>query len=150
MIWESKHISSWQTFSSLATIAVLIIIGAGVIIAQYRYNPAVLQKDAFLSTADKISRSSPPSSDKFFLPLPQGLVPLTAGEIFEARNLSDKINGKAELYLSAGFARLVSQRFKDKRASDLWLEVFVYDMANGHNAFSVFSAQRREDGVSLI
>jgi hypothetical protein len=149
MIRGNKHISSWQTFSSLTILTILIIIGAGVIIAQYRYNPAVLKKDVLLSTADKISRSSPPSSDKSFLPLPQGLVPLTASEIFEAQNLSDKINGKAELYLSAGFARLVSQRFKDERASDLWIEVFVYDMTNGHNAFSVFSTQRREDGVPL-
>ena len=149
MIRENKHISNRQTFSSLAILTVLIIIGAGVIVAQYHYNPAVLQKDALLSTADKISRSSPPSSDKSFQPLPQGLVPLTDSETFETQNLSDKINGKAELYLSAGFTRLVSQRFKDKRASDLWIEVFVYDMANGHNAFSVFSAQRREDGVSL-
>ncbi len=149
MIQKSKYISSRQTFSSLAILTILILIGAGVIIAQYRYNPAVLQKDAFLPTPDKISRSAPPSSDKSFLPLPQGLVPLTAGEIFEAQNLSDKINGKAELYLSAGFARLVSQRFKDDRASDLWIEAFVYDMTNSHNAFSVFSAQRREDGVPL-
>jgi hypothetical protein len=149
MIRENKHISSRQTFSSLAILTILIIIGAGVIMAQYRYNPAVLQKDALLPTADKISQSSPPSPDKSFLPLPQGLVPLTAGEIFEAQNLSDKINGKAELYLSAGFARLVSQRFKDERASDLWLETFAYDMTNSHNAFSVFSAQRREDGVPL-
>jgi hypothetical protein len=117
--------------------------------AQYRYNPAVLQKDALLPAADKFSRSSPPSAEKSFLPLPHGLVPLTAGEIFEAQNLSDKINGKAELYLSAGFARLVSQRFKDERASDLWIEAFLYDMTNGHNAFSVFSAQRREDGIPL-
>lgn len=117
--------------------------------AQYRYNPAVLQTDALSSTADNINRSSPPSSDKSFLPLPQGLVPLTAGEIFETQNLSDKINGKAELYLSAGFARLVSQRFKDERVSDLWIEAFIYDMANSHNAFSVFSAQRRDDGIPL-
>jgi len=117
--------------------------------AQYRYNPAVLQKNTLLPTADKTRLSSPPSADKSFLPLPQGLVPLTAGEIFEANNLSDKINGKAELYLSAGFARLVSQRFKDERASDRWIEAFVYDMTNNHNAFSVFSAQRREDGVPL-
>ena len=149
MIRQHKHISSRQTFSSLAILTILIMIGAGVMVTQYRYNPAVLQKDALSSTADNISRSSPPSSDKSFLPLPQGLVPLTAGEIFEAQNLSDKINGKAELYLSAGFTRLVSQRFKDESASDLWLEAFVYDMTNGHNAFSVFSAQRREDGVPL-
>ena len=149
MIQEKKHISHRQTVLSLAILTILIIIGAGVIVAQHSYNPAVLQKDALLSTVEKISESSPPTSDKFFLPLPQGLVPLTASEVFEAQNLSDKINGKAELYLSAGFVRLVSQRFKDERMSDLWIEVFIYDMANGHNAFSVFSAQRREDGVPL-
>ena len=149
MIQQKRHISHRQTILSLAILIILIIIGAGVMIAQNRYNPAVLQKDAFLLTMEKVSRSSPPSSDKSFLPLPQGLVPLTTSEIFEAQNLSDKINGKAELYLSAGFARLVSQRFKDERISDLWIEVFVYDMANAQNAFSVFSAQRREDGVPL-
>ena len=149
MIRQNKDISSRQTLSSLAILTLLIMIAAGVTIAQYRYNPAVLQKDALLPTANNIGRSSPPSSDKSFLPLPQGLVPLTAGEIFEAPNLSDKINGKAELYLSAGFTRLVSQRFKDERVSDLWIEAFVYDMANNHNAFSVFSAQRREDGEPL-
>jgi hypothetical protein len=149
MIRENKHISSRQTFSSLAILTTLIIIGTGVILTQYRYNPALLQTDALLSAADKTSRTSPPSTDKSFLPLPQGLAPLTAGEIFETQNLSDKINGKAELYLSAGFTRLVSQRFKDDRASDLWIEAFIYDMASGHNAFSVFSAQRREDGIPL-
>jgi hypothetical protein len=149
MIQEKNHISHRQTVSSLAILIILIIIGAGVIVAQYRYNPAVLQKDDLLSTAEKINQASPPSSDKSFLPLPQGLVPLATSEVFEAQNLSDKINGKAELYLSAGFVRLVSQRFKDERRSDLWMEVFIYDMANGHNAFSVFSAQRREDGLPL-
>ncbi|MGD8446305.1 MAG: hypothetical protein PVI42_14020 [Desulfobacterales bacterium] len=146
---QKKHISHRQTVLSLAILTILIIIGAGVITAQYSYNPAVLQQDALVPTVEKISDTSPPTADKFFLPLPQGLVPLTASEVFDAQNLSDKINGKAELYLSAGFVRLVSQRFKDERMSDLWIEVFIYDMANGHNAFSVFSAQRREDGVPL-
>ncbi|MEX1348095.1 MAG: DUF6599 family protein [Desulfobacterales bacterium] len=149
MIREKNHISNRQTVLSLAILTILIIIGAGVIIAQHNHNPAVLQKDALLSTAEKINQSSPPSSDQSFLPLPQGLVPLTNSEVFDAQNLSDKINGKAELYLSAGFVRLVSQRFKDEQMADLWIEVFIYDMANGHNAFSVFSAQRREDGVPL-
>ena len=149
MIRENKRISSRQTLSSLAILTLLVIIGAGVIMAQYRHNPAVLQKDALLPVADKTDQVSSPKADKSFLPLPQGLAPLTSSEVFESQNLSDKINGKAELYLSAGFARLVSQRFKDEGASDLWIEVFIYDMSNGQNAFSVFSAQRREDGVSL-
>ena len=149
MIQQNKHTSSRQTFSSLAILSLLIIIGVGVVLAQYRFNPAVLQKDDLLTSTEIISQAATPPSDKSWLPLPQGLAPLTPSEIFDAQNLSDKINGKAELYLSAGFTRLVSQRFKDEIVPDLWFEVFAYDMASGHNAFSVFSAQRREDGVSL-
>jgi hypothetical protein len=69
--------------------------------------------------------------------------------MFEAGNLSDKINGKAELYLSAGFSGLVSQRFRDEAAPDLWIEAFVYDMGSGRNAFAVFSVQRRENSEPI-
>ena len=77
------------------------------------------------------------------------MVPLTLPESFDAQNLSDKINGKAELYLSAGFVGLNSQRFKDKKDASLWIEAYLYDMGNGQNAFSVFSAQRREGAAAL-
>ena len=76
-------------------------------------------------------------------------MPLTPAETFDAQNLSDKINGKAELYLSAGFVGLNSQRFKDKKDAGLWFEAYLYDMGSGQNAFSVFSAQRREGAAAL-
>ena len=149
MIRQTKAISGRQTVLSIVIITILIVIGAGIVTIQYRFNPAVLQKDTIVSGVAKNSLSSPASAAQSLIPLPQGLIPLMAGEIFEAQNLSDKINGKAELYLSAGFTRLVSQRFKDEGESDRWLEAYIYDMANGRNAFSVFSAQRREDSRSL-
>ena len=149
MIRGNKSISRQQTISSLLVIAILTIIAAGIVKTQFRFNPAVLHTDMLVPPDGKSEITFPPSSEQSFIPLPDGLTPLTPSEIFEVQNLSDKINGKAELYLSAGFSRLVSQRFKDQQESDLWLEAFVYDMANGQNAFSVFSAQRREDAVSL-
>lgn len=127
----------------------LVIIGVGIFITQFQFNPAVLQKKALLPEPDQYKPSSQLSPNASFVPLPEGITPLTSAEIFDARNLSDKINGKAELYLSAGFTRLVSQRFKDERATDLWMEAFVYDMGTNQNAFSVFSAQRRQDAESL-
>jgi hypothetical protein len=81
--------------------------------------------------------------------LPPGVVPLSAPESFDAQSLSDKINGKAELYLSAGFVSLNTQRFKDDKGSDFWVEAYIYDMDQGQNAFSVFSAQRREGSAPL-
>ncbi|MEJ2657007.1 MAG: hypothetical protein P8012_07385 [Desulfobacterales bacterium] len=134
---------------SMVILSVLMVIGAGIFITQYRFNPGVLHKGSFFTEPDKDKPSSRLSPNPYFVPLPEGIRPLTATENFDARNLSDKIDGKAELYLSAGFTRLASQRFKDERAADLWMEAFVYDMGNSQNAFSVFSAQRREDAVSL-
>ncbi|MDY0040370.1 MAG: hypothetical protein RBS57_08660, partial [Desulforhabdus sp.] len=71
--------------------------------------------------------------------------PLTAPEEFGSDNLSDKIDGKAELYLSAGFQNLKSQRLQKPDEADSWLEVFLFDMGNVRNAYSVYSLQRRPD-----
>ena len=149
MIGENKSNGRRQTVLSMVILSILVLIGTGIIITQSRYNPAILQKDALLPAANSDRQPSPLSAIEAFVPLPQGLTPLTAPEMFDAGNLSDKINGKAELYLSAGFTGLVSQRFQDAVASDLWIEAFVYDMGKGHNAFAVFSAQRRENAESL-
>ena len=85
---------------------VLLIIGASIWITQSQFNPAVLQKGAFFPKPTQKETSSQLSSNPHFLPLPEDIQPLTEAEIFDAGNLSDKINGKAELYLSAGFTRI--------------------------------------------
>ena len=149
MIRENKNNGRRQTFLSVVILSILMVIGAGIFITQSHFNPGILQQDALLSEPNKDKLSSQLSPNPSFVPLPEGIEPLTSTEIFDTRNLSDKINGKAELYLSAGFNRLVSQRFRDDRATDLWMEAFVYDMGNSQNAFSVFSAQRRQDAESL-
>jgi hypothetical protein len=133
----------------MVILSVLVLIGAGIVITQSRFNPAILQKDALLPTASLTGPDVPPAAIEAFMPLPPNLKPLTAPEMFDPGTLSDKINGKAELYLSAGFTGLVSQRYRDEIASDLWIEAFVYDMGSGKNAFAVFSAQRRENAESL-
>ena len=134
---------------SMVILSVLLVIGAGILMTQSRFNAGILPKSAFLPGPDQNKPSAQLSPHAFFTPLPDGIKPLTSTEVFDARTLSDKIDGKAELYLSAGFTRLVSQRFKDERSADLWMEGFVYDMGNSQNAFSVFSAQRRQDAVPL-
>jgi hypothetical protein len=149
VIREHKNSSRRQTVLSMVILSALLVIGAGIWITQSRFNPGVLNKDALLPEPNAGKPSAQLAPNAYFAPLPDGIQPLSSTEIFDARTLSDKIDGKAELYLSAGFARLVSQRFKDERAVDFWMEAFVYDMGNSQNAFSVFSAQRREDAVPL-
>ena len=149
MIRENKSNGRRQTVLSIIILSILVLIGTGIITTQTRINPAILQKNELLPAANMDRQSSPPSSIEAFIPLPPNLRPLTAPEMFDSGNLSDKINGKAELYLSAGFTGLDSQRYRDEVASDLWIEAFVYDMGSGRNAFAVFSAQRRENADSL-
>ena len=141
-----------QTFLSLVILGVLVVISGGVFWVQFNFNPAVQQVSSVLPAGDTSGTSvtAPPASiEKPLISAPSGQSPLTPLETFDAETLSDKINGKAELYLSAGFIRLHSQRFKDEAAGDVWMEVFVYDMQSAQNAFSVFSAQRREDALTL-
>ena len=149
MIRENKSNSWRQTVLSIVILSVLVVIGTGIFIAQSRFNAGVLQKDSLLPALNMDKTRSQSAPNAYFAPLPEGLQPLSSSEIFGARNLSDKIDGKAELYLSAGFTRLVCQRFKDEQAVDFWMEAYVYDMGNSQNAFSVFSAQRREDAAPL-
>jgi len=146
---KNKKYSRQQTSSSLAILFILLVIGTGIFLVQFNFNPSILQKDLF-SQPTATDKDYPPTSlTESIIPLPPGMVPLTLPESFDAQNLSDKINGKAELYLSAGFISLTSQRYKDKNGSNLWIEAYIYDMDNGQNAFAVFSAQRREGAAAL-
>src|SRR3974390_1578277 len=93
-------------------LAVLAVVVAGVFRAQYSFNPAVLvAKDANQSKAGSESKSD-------VTWLPAELKPLSPPESFTPEKLYDKIDGKAELYLSAGIAGMRCQRFALKTASD--------------------------------
>jgi hypothetical protein len=70
-------------------------------------------------------------------------------EFFDDKTLSEKIDGKAELYLGAGFVGLRTQRFARGVEPGTWMEVFVYDMGTLRQAFAVFSVQRRDGAASL-
>jgi hypothetical protein len=121
-------------------------IAAGVYHRQFSFNPAVLVATAAASAAPKPAASAPGES----LPtLPPELSALSAPETFTTDNLYDKIDGKAELYTTAGFVGMQSQRLALKATNDVWMEWFVYDMGTLPQAFSVFSLQRRADGQPM-
>ena len=129
----------------MVILGILAVIAGGIFFVQFNFNPAVQPVTSVLSAGHQNHTVPTDSSEQSLISFPSGQVPLDALETFDAADLSDKINGKAELYLTAGFIRLHSQRFEDKTAGDVWMEVFVYDMQSTQNAFAVFSAQRRED-----
>ena len=140
--------SGRETIVALCVLASLAVIAIGMAMVQSRFNPAVVN---FLQgTADRAKGlPAAPATEEPILPIPEGMSPLTPAERFDRETLSDKIDGKAELYLSAGFARLECQRLALAGQPDLWVEVFIYDMGSFENAYAVFSAQRRADATML-
>jgi len=148
-----------ETYISICILIILVGIGAGVFVKQFHFNPAVLTANELMpeDTTLQDSGSAPgsesisPEDRNKLLPVPSGMVSMTKPEQFSTDTLYEKINGKAELYLSAGFKRLLCHRLKDRASSDagLWMEAYVYQMDGSTNAFAVFSRQRRSDGTAL-
>ena len=116
-----------------------------VFVQQFRFSAAILSTGMSNQNLKKIQGTYQEIRDNSLILLPKTYILLSPPEMFQPHNLSDKINGKAELYLSAGFKTLESQRFKTSAAPEGWAEIFIYYMGNGENAFSVFSEQMRED-----
>ncbi len=128
------RVEQWVGFGVLV---VLAAIAMGIYTVQYRFNPAV--------NARQVPSESATESFSLADLTPAEVQPLSPMEHFNSDTLSDKINGKAELYFSAGFKFLTAQRFALAIDPALWFEIFVYDMGTARNAFSVFSMQRRGD-----
>ena len=105
---------------------------------------AVIMYSIPLNAAD-----AQPGQIHSILPNLQGYIPLYPAEVFGPDRLYEKINGQAELYLSAGFVSLRSQWFSESENPDSMVEIYIYHMGDGLNAFSVFSRQRRGDGQKL-
>lgn len=129
--------SVFQRRLSVVLLGVLVLIAAAVIWIQNQYDPLAWREQS----KNQIRQ---PEIEQV-----EGMVPISSVEKYNAENLSDKINGKADLYLSAGFRSLESRRFGLVTDKARWMERYVYDMGGLRNAFSVFSAQRRPDAEPL-
>jgi hypothetical protein len=128
---------------------VLIIIAVGVLIKQSSYDPGLLVPQVPESQTLLEPVREPPPLPDFADFVPGDMVVLNPVESFGPETLFEKINGKAELYLSAGFFSLRCQRFAARPDSRSWMEAFVYDMGALRRAFAVFSAQRRAGAEPL-
>ena len=120
-------------------------IAAGVYFKQFSFNPAVL---VGASAAPGTMKPAASVQAQTATQIPPELAVMSAPETFNPDNLYDKVDGKADLYLSAGFVGMQSQRFALKATNDVWMEWFVYDMGTLPQAFSMFSLQRRADGIA--
>lgn len=140
---DGKITGRQERMVGILILCTLAVIAAGIYHVQHHIHPAVFPLSPGDAAPPGIGsiRDAPVLGTLF--PVPPGTAPAGPVESFDSATLSDKINGKAELYLSAGFVGLQTQRFELRADDGLWAEIYVYDMGGFRNAFSVYSAQRR-------
>jgi hypothetical protein len=135
-----------QTLIGTVILALLVLIAAAIFLKQARFDDTVfdaLVMQAGLADSGAGEISAPDISSI----APAGFSPMSDTESFDRATLSDKINGKADGYLDAGFLRLACRRFVSDSRPDQWFEFYLYDMEIPRNAFSIYSKQKR-DGVA--
>ncbi len=135
-------VSRAQTLASYAALAALVLVALGVWLKQADYDPKAWGTPPAPSGAAAGLANLDAPLDLAALKV-QGLTPMGPPQNFDPVSLSDKINGKAELYLSAGFQLLATQRLALAEDPNLWLEAYVFDMGEQRGAYSVYSTQRR-------
>jgi len=84
--------------------------------------------------------------------LPEGWRQIGSPQVYNQKNLFNRINGQAELFLKYGFQKSVFAYYQNKSNSKDQIELDLYDMGNVLQAFGIFSRFRSEDrpaGVGL-
>ena len=125
-------------------LALLALVAVGVFLKQFQINPAVLHGDSALQLKPSVAQGF----DLAAL-APEALKPLGPAERYNPKNLFHKIDGKADLYLTAGFESLTARRFSLAADAAIWCEVFAYEMKSPEAAFAVYSQQRRPEAAPL-
>ncbi len=84
--------------------------------------------------------------------LPGGWRQIGSPQVYNPKNLFNRINGQAELFFKYGFQKSVFALYQNKSNSKDQIEVDFYDMGNALQAFGIFSRFRSENrpaGVGL-
>ncbi len=142
---SSKKKSPHEKTISIIILLIILLIAIGILFQQSNYD---LKKYGLVfkkSGSQKITGTSKEVNTDTITPAE--FTALSKPFVYNSTTLYEKINGKAPLYLTAGFRKLLTRRYMYKNDSKLWIEAFFYDMGSQRNAFSVYSRQRRSDAV---
>ncbi len=138
---------SAETYIGILILVLLVGITGWVYFAQSLFDPEFYSVTLRQEGNGSYRKNSLPSPGSAPAPawIPESLIVMGPEETFDSETLSEKIDGKAELYLSSGFVKLRTRRFASKADPKSWLELFIYEMADPTKAFSVYSSQKRKD-----
>lgn len=138
-----------ESVISICLLGILILIGAGVFIKQSDYKISQYGEGEAVVSKPEAQNSKSEIPLELSSLVPGGFETLSKAEAYNLDNLYEKIDGKAPLYMEAGFEELFTQRFAETSDPNLWMELYIYDMGKIKNAFSVYSEQRRDDSEAF-
>ncbi len=151
---NAKRPSKLETTISILLFCVIVLIGVGIYIQQTSYDMSkygidaeTARKLALKGTEAEVAEGKGEKGLKEFKP--ENYEMFSPVEIYNEDSLFEKINGKAPLYLEAGFKELKTQRFAKKDEKSLWMELYLFDMGKNQNAFAVYSQQKRKNSVNI-
>lgn len=144
---QKAQVSRAQTLTGALILALLTVVALGVLYKQAHYNPAAWGVPSQPGAGGPAVAAGSPGDLASIQP--SGLEAMGRPERFGPETLSDKIDGKAELYLAAGFAAMTARRYRLPSQPQAWFEAFVFQMKDAKAAYSVFSTQRRDRGRKL-
>jgi len=152
MARRKTKVSTSQRLTGYAILALLGLIAVWLLIQQSRFNPAVIVALRTPQLPGKLQAATAQAQSALAALLPEvsGFTPLAPVESYSRDTLSDKIDGKAELYLSAGFKEMVCRMFSLGESGSTHVDVYLYDMGSAPNAYAVFSGQRRPNSPSIL
>lgn len=140
----------FESAVSICLLVVLVLIGVGVFLEQFDMDMSrfgIETTTKLIPQKSEVSQKEEIALETF---LPAEFKMLSEIKLYTAENLYEKINGKAPLYIESGFEKLLTRRFMSKDNETLVMELYLYDMGNVRNAFSVYSVQRRADADALL
>ena len=149
------RVSKEERMAGYAILAVLCAIALWLGMVQARYNPAVIVAMNAPKAKGRVAsgqigqgagQESALAATAAFFPEVTGFSALTPIETYDPDTLSDKIDGKAELYLPAGFKEMSCRGYALGAAH---VDMYIYDMATPPGAFAVFSGQRRPGSADV-
>uniref|UniRef100_I2Q3T4 Uncharacterized protein n=1 Tax=Desulfovibrio sp. U5L TaxID=596152 RepID=I2Q3T4_9BACT len=136
-IGRGERTAAWTVLALLAAAAVWIGL------AQARLSPAVAVALAPPRPAGSVAGAAGGrvfATAGYLGDLP-GAVPTTPVASYDPDTLSDRIDGKAELYLAAGFKEMSTRAYT--LASGARVDAWIYAQTAPSDAFAVLSGQRR-------
>jgi hypothetical protein len=140
-----RRVKRLESVISICLLGSIILTAVGLFIIQSNYDISRYGMDAAAVSTTETQNSKSETSFELNTLAPSAFKTLSKSESYNADNLYEKIDGKAPLYLEVGFKELSTQRFASISDPNLWMELYIYDMGNIKNAFSVYSVQRRAD-----